>query len=120
MSWVEIQLPAIELNIQNGVVKWNSALQLMMSDPKWVELMWDAVANTLGIRATYAATGIPVVEEPEGSEYKIDSQAALSAAGITTGSASGSPSSWRQETASGSGDPKWFNYNPIYYLTLPW
>lgn len=120
MSWVEIALPSTELAFRaNGKIAWNSALQLMMGDPAWVDLMWDAAERTLGIRAVNSPTGFPVSPEPEGSEYMIDSADALDAAGISVDeNVSGAPESW-QETKAGTGWNEWFGYNPIHYITIP-
>ena len=121
MTWVEIDLPAPELTAKDdGVVEWNSALQLLMGDPNWVDLMYNAADNTLGVRGVNSATGFPVVAEPEGSEYKIDSAAAIDAAGITISeTTTAEPEKWHQTQAGGPGEIGWFGYNPIYYITLP-
>jgi hypothetical protein len=102
------------------VIKWNTALQLQMGDPAWVDLMWDASAKTLGIRAINSATGIPIVKEPEGSEYYLDSYDALDAAGVPVDiTVGGAPDSWIQSTSLGPGTSVWFGYLTIYYITLP-
>ena len=122
MAWVELFPTPTELQLNNGVVKWNTALQITMGDPEWVELMHDSANGRLGIRATYASTGLPVVKEPEGSEYWVDSELLLDAAGvpidITVSAAP--PEQWRQsEAGSGATPNEWFGSGTIYYLELP-
>jgi hypothetical protein len=61
MPWLDVSLPTWELELADGVVKWNTALQLAMGDPAWVDLLWDAEARTIGIRAVNAPLGgVPV------------------------------------------------------------
>jgi hypothetical protein len=115
-----VELAAITANLavkQDGTIEWNTALQLTMGDPVWVDLMWDASERRLGIRAVNSATGIPVYKEAEAGEYRVDSQEILEANGITVDEKiDGEPEKWYQITQA-EGD--WFGYNPIYYITLP-
>lgn len=121
MAWEELLPPAAELELKNGVVKWNVALHLLMGHPQWVDLMWNADQNQLGIRAVNSATGLCVIEEQEGSEFKLDSESILDDAGVPTDiTVSAEPDTWVQTNAGpGPGPATWFGYNTIYYLTLP-
>ena len=123
MPWVEVTSGTPELTFtDDGVLKWNTALQLLMGDPKWVDIMryLTGTKSQIGIRAVNSPTGLPVIAEPEGSEYKLDSPAILAAAGISVAvTVTGEPDSWQQTTAPGTGSSQWFGYQPIYYLTLP-
>jgi hypothetical protein len=120
MAWVDLPLGNKELSINtNGTIEWNAALQLAMGDPAWVDVMWDAIERTLGIRAVNAPLGVPVYKEPKSGEYSIDSADILTAAGITVAETlNGEPDSW-VETDAGGGWAEWFGFNPIYYLTVP-
>jgi hypothetical protein len=120
MSWEDLPLGANNLEIKaDGEIKWNAALQLAMGDPAWVDVMWDASARTLGIRAVNAPLGVPVYKETQTGEYSVNSAAILAAAGVTIGDdLAGEPESW-VETNSGGGLAQWFGFNPIYYLTVP-
>ena len=120
MAWAELFPDALGLELKDGVLTWNTALQIGMGDPPWVELMYDSANGWLGIRSANLATGLPVVKEPESSEYKLDSEDLLDDAGVPTDitvSAS-PPDSWRQATG-GVGEELHFNKPAIYYLTLP-
>ena len=120
MAWVELFPATLELELENGVVKWNAALQIGMGDPPWVELMYDSANGWLGIRSANVATGMPVVREPESSEYRIDSEALLDDAGVPIDITVNAlpPDSWRQATG-GVGEELHFNKPATYYLTLP-
>ncbi|GAI49227.1 unnamed protein product, partial [marine sediment metagenome] len=117
MPWTEISTGTAQLTFTNtGLVEWNTALQLKMGAPTWVELMCNVADGTLGIRAVNSPSGFPIVAEPEGSEYKIDSVAALEAAGISVANTiTVEPESWYQPTAPGTGPSVWFGHEPIYY-----
>ena len=122
MAWVELTLPTASLSVDtDGVIQWNSGLQLLMGDPVWVDLMWDAAENRMGVRAVNSPTGIPVVKEPEGSEYKLDSEDLVADAGITVDeNVEAEPDTWQQVEAGGGATPAtWFGYDTIYYITLP-
>lgn len=118
MPFIELLPPTAELSLRaDGVIEWNTALQLAMGDPTWVDLMWDSANRYLGIRAVNSATGIPVSKEPQSGEYRVDSNDILTSAGISVDdTASAEPETWYQtELNTGA----WFGYNPIHYITLP-
>lgn len=120
MPWEELPLGAQDLGLTaNGKIGWNSALQLAMGDPAWVDVMWDAAERTLGIRAVNSPTGIPITKNPSTSTYTIDTPDILTAASISVEETySAEPESW-VETDAGGGWAEWFAFNPIYYITLP-
>ena len=121
MSWTELPLGPLELGLRaDGVIEWNAALQLAMGDPTWVDVMWDATANTLGIRAVNAATGIPIYKEPDKGEYTLFTTAILATAGISVATNyTAEPSTWTETAVPGGQSPTWTGYQPIYYVTLP-
>jgi len=122
MAWIELFPAATGLQLKNGVLKWNTALQVSMGDPLWVELMHDSANGQVGIRATNAATGLPVIKEPENGEYWIDSADLLDSAGVPIDITVNAlpPEEWRQVVAGGGPVPNdWFGYQTIYYLELP-
>lgn len=121
MSWLEIQVGTAQLSLRkSGNFIWNTALQLQMGGPAWVEVMHDSAAGTVGIRAVNAPHGFPVVSDAVNDQYKIGSGTAITAAGISVDPAlTAEPATWVQTTAPGSGPSEWFGHQPIYYLTLP-
>lgn len=103
----------------NGSLEWNTALQLTMGDPTWIDIMWDSEDRLLGIRAVNSPTGFPVEKEPKSGEYTVPSRPVLSAYDITIPEkVSGPPEVWTQDQGAGYG-PLWFGHNIIYYLTVP-
>ncbi len=116
MPWVEISTGTPELTFKDdGAIEWNTSLQLLMGAPTWVELMYNAAQHKLGIRTVNAPSGFPVVAEPEGSQYKIDSAAALDAAGVSVDdTVSAVPESYYANTMN-----HLTGYQRTYYLTLP-
>ena len=120
MAWAELFPDALGLQLKNGVVKWNTALQMHMGDPPWVELMYDSANGWLGIRSANLPTGLPVIKDLAVGEYKIDSEALLDDAGVPIDITVNAlpPDSWRQATG-GVGEELHFNKPAIYYLTLP-
>jgi hypothetical protein len=118
MPWLDVSLPTWELELADGVVKWNTALQLAMGDPAWVDLLWDAEARTIGIRAVNAPLGIPVVKEPSGSEYKLDSSESLEAVGVPVDvTVRGEPSVFKPTVFPSGWLPG--DRETIYYLAVP-
>ena len=125
MAWAELEPSAAELTIRDtGVVEWNTSLQIVMGDPKWVQLMWDSARRWLGVRGwVNSPHGFIVNVDEDAGEFKIDSEAVLSGAGITIAETqSGEPETWLDpEPEPGIlADPQFgYPYQPIYYLTLP-
>jgi hypothetical protein len=105
----------------DGKVIWNTGTQLLLGDPKWVNLFWDAAEQRLGVRAVNATDGLPVSAEPEGSEFMIDSAAVLAEAGISVASnLSAEPVGWYDPDADAPVDPLFgYPYQQIFYITLP-
>ncbi len=120
MPWVELNQTTPKLTLHTtGKLTWNTALQLRLGDPKWVDLMWNAETRQLGIRNVRSVTGLPVAAEPEQSDYKIDSSDILTEAGISVEeNLVAEPETW-QQTNAGTGWDEWFGYNPIYHITVP-
>lgn len=118
MAWVNLSLPALQLNVRSdGWLEWNAALQILMDDPGWVDVMWDAATRQLGIRESKHTYGIPVVREPEAPEYKANAVEVFDVAGITLTDVTGIPEiAVEPADVGGSG---WFGHGPIYYLILP-
>jgi len=119
MAWAEISTapPLLTLG-SNGQVSWNNALQILLGDPKWVDLMWDNNTSRLGIRQSNVPDGLPVIAEPEGLEWKIASTNALTAAGISVpNNVEATPEQWVQSNAE-AGWAEWFGYPTIYYITI--
>ena len=118
MAWAAVNPPDPELTLKaNGDVTWNSALQKMLSDPEWVDLMWDADASMLGVGGHDASCGgFPVSRDEATGTYTIDSSAALSDLGVSANPAhtEAPPGLW--ENAITSADmPSW---RDVYYITL--
>lgn len=118
MPFIELIAPNANLALKaDGTLEWNTALQLIMGDPVWVDLMWDEATRQLGIRAVNSPTGIPVYKEPETGEYRVDSAEILAAANITVATTTeAEPEMWYQQNLH---EGQWFGYNPIYYITIP-
>ena len=80
--WTKVSLEPAELTLHStGGLTWNTALQLEMNSPRWIDIMWDAATNRLGIRPMTKEVGFPVIED-EG-EYKALSAGALNLADIS-------------------------------------
>jgi len=118
MPWVEIPTAPAQLALNNrGQLSWNTTLQVLLGDPKWVDLMWESNTRCLGIRKNNAPGGLLV--SAQGNEFKINSAAALTAAGISVAeTVQATPQEWIQVTAN-TGWAEWFGYPPIFYITLP-
>lgn len=116
MGWTEITAGAPELTLNtNGLLEWNTALQIQLGNPTWVNLMWDPDERRLGLRGVYAQQGLPVYAEPDKSEYKIDSPDLLTAAGITVDqTVSAAPDQYPGDHIEDSAIS-----NTIFYITLP-
>ena len=122
MTWHELFPATRELTLKDGVIKWNTALHIAMGDPPWVELMHDPDNGWVGIRSANSPTGLPVIDEPEGGEFKLDSKDLLDAAGIATDiTVSASPPNQSQATIDTSPDhtAAYAARHPVYYVELP-
>jgi hypothetical protein len=122
MPWVELFPATAELTLKNGVLSWNTALHISMGDPPWVELLHDAANGWVGIRSANSATGLPVIDEPEAGEFKIDSYDLLDAAGVPVAiTVSASPPNTSQAVVPTSPDqsPAYSARHPVYYVELP-
>jgi len=116
MGWTEITTGTPQLTLTNtGLLEWNTALQIKLGNPAWVNLMWDPVERRLGLRGVYAMDGLPVCAEPDKSEYKIDSSGPLTAAGVSVDqTVSAEPDQYP-----GDHIEDWAISNTIFYITLP-
>lgn len=114
MPWSELTTGTPQLTLKaTGKVEWNIALQILLGNPSWVQLMWDTDTNRLGIRGIYAQMGWPVEVLPEESVYKIHCADALDAAGVPVDDdVSGEPMKW-------TGVDDWIPDQPTYYINLP-
>ena len=122
MSWEQVTTATERMEVTvDGVVKWNTGMQLLLSDAKWVTVFWDSAERRLGIRAASAITGVPVIAEPESSEWWIDSGDMLDDAGIVVGSSvEAAPTKWYQADATAPVDPLYgYPYQSIFYVVVP-
>ena len=116
MPWTEITAGTPELTFKtNGLLEWNTALQILLSDPSWVNLMWDPDERHLGVRGVCFMQGLPVYSEKDKGEYKIDSSDLPNEAGISVNETlSAEPTKATEPIRTGE-----FAYFPIYHITLP-
>ena len=116
MAWQELVPPSAELSLKtSGVVEWNTALQVLLGNPKWVGLVWDSSSRWLGIHRRDQDAGFPVYCEPESGEFRIDSADALNAVGVSVASNhAASPTEW---TNDGSYRPH--GRPSVFFVTIP-
>jgi len=122
MSWEQVTTATELMKVTvDGVVKWNTRMQAILGDARWVTVFWDSSERRLGIRAGSSGTGTPVIAEPEGSEWWIDSADMLDNAGIVVGSSvEAVPTKWYRADASAPVDPLYgYPYQPIFYVVVP-
>lgn len=119
MAWAMVWPPQAELTLRtDGVIEWNSATQTLLSNPTWVNLMWDSDSRWLGISAHSAACGgFPVCKEPERGEFKIATTAVLTELGISVNDnvSVSPPLLWENEMQT----PTVKNWLEIYCLAVP-
>jgi hypothetical protein len=120
MPWTEVGSPVAEMTLRtDGTLEWNSAMQVLLLNPRWVKIVWDSVGRHLGLHFVPHEHGFPVYAEPESSEYRVDSGDALAAVGISVTSNYTQQFTeadiWLNDGSYGGQEPP----AALYYLTIP-
>ena len=119
MAWTLIATGEAELTLaKNGGVEWNAALQGMLGDPEWVDLLWEPAERWLGVRCNYVTDGWPVYSELDNGEFKVDSGDALDEAGVSVDENYSAVPVKTAEPVLGP-DGALYNPEPVWYITVP-
>ena len=119
MAWTLIATGEAELTLaKNGGVEWNAALQGMLGDPEWVDLLWEPDERWLGIRCNYVTEGFPVDGKPDKGEFKVDSGDMLDEAGVSVDEKYSAVPVRTAEPVVGT-EGALYSAEPVWYITLP-
>lgn len=119
MAWALVSTGDAMMGLRaNGSLEWNMALQAVLGDPKWVDVLWDSDERYLGLRCNYVTEGFPVHCQPDEGTFKVDSADILDDAGISVDSGYKAVVVRTDEPVLGS-DGALYNPEPVWYITLP-
>ncbi len=119
MAWTKITAGEPELTFSDeGILEWNTALQVLLGSPEWVDLLWEPDDRKLGLRCNYISEGFPVYAELDQGEFQIDSAEALGKAGVSV-EETFADTPVRMPAPLVGFEGALYSSEPVWYITIP-